>query len=434
MLDPLRARRPARSCMELLHMPAISELGPVDTRMGPRPRRRWWLPLVILAGLTLPFWLTDLDRDLAARFFDPELPASPWVGENNALVLALYKATPLLGVGMGLLGILWVVVGFRRRDNRLRAWQGLALLLILTIGPGVIVNDVFKEHWGRPRPRQIIEFGGVRLHLPPLLPADNTAGTSFPSGHAAIAFAWLGVYSVLRRRAPGRARLALGFGLAAGALVGLVRMAMGGHFLSDVLWSGAIVWASSWLICDILLELPLREKDPSGVPLARTRRRLGAAGLVVFFLVLVQARHKALWLGLSADGGASAQRNFRLETPGGDVELLMETPQDGATVFVSGFVEGLTLLGGGIEVEQIRTSGRDGELGLRVLTRGLLDTAHGRIVVRLDPGAFDRVVVKTVDGCVRVASDPCVEGRDENASDCIPEALELRLDGSRGCR
>ncbi|HBH49073.1 MAG TPA: PAP2 family protein, partial [Bacteroidales bacterium] len=41
----------------------------------------------------------------------------------------------------------------------MRRW---ALMMILTIvlGPGLLVNATFKDNWGRPRPNEIVEFGG----------------------------------------------------------------------------------------------------------------------------------------------------------------------------------------------------------------------------------------------------------------------------------
>ena len=43
---------------------------------------------------------------------------------------------------------------------------GLFFALMLAIGPGVIVNGVFKPFWGRPRPHDTIPFGGERDFLP----------------------------------------------------------------------------------------------------------------------------------------------------------------------------------------------------------------------------------------------------------------------------
>jgi hypothetical protein len=43
-----------------------------------------------------------------------------------------------------------------------RAWRKpcVFLLLSLAIGSGLIIHAGLKDHWGRPRPRQITEFGG----------------------------------------------------------------------------------------------------------------------------------------------------------------------------------------------------------------------------------------------------------------------------------
>jgi lipid A 4'-phosphatase len=34
-------------------------------------------------------------------------------------------------------------------------------LLVFLLGPGLIVNVILKDHWGRPRPRQVDLFGGT---------------------------------------------------------------------------------------------------------------------------------------------------------------------------------------------------------------------------------------------------------------------------------
>jgi hypothetical protein len=38
---------------------------------------------------------------------------------------------------------------------------GLFILLSVILGPGLLVNLVFKDHWGRPRPRQVVALGGT---------------------------------------------------------------------------------------------------------------------------------------------------------------------------------------------------------------------------------------------------------------------------------
>ena len=109
----------------------------------------------------------------------------------------------------------------------------------LALGPGLIVNTVLKDHWGRARPVQIANFGGTAHFTPPLVLAHQCArNCSFPSGHAALGF-WVIAFALL---APPRWRpLAVAAALLVGALVGLMRIAQGAHFLSDVLAAGILV-------------------------------------------------------------------------------------------------------------------------------------------------------------------------------------------------
>jgi lipid A 4'-phosphatase len=114
------------------------------------------------------------------------------------------------------------------------------LLIVLAIGPGLIVNGILKEHWGRARPRDVTQFGGTRSFTPALVIADQCErNCSFSAGHpsAGFALAALGYAYLSRRRRRGAILAATGFGL----LIGFARVAAGAHFLSDVLFSGLIV-------------------------------------------------------------------------------------------------------------------------------------------------------------------------------------------------
>jgi lipid A 4'-phosphatase len=112
------------------------------------------------------------------------------------------------------------------------------LALSLALGPGLFVNGVLKDHLHRPRPAQVREFGG-RFDFQPYARLDGACprDCSFPSGEAAAAF-WTAAPASLAPL-PWRPILtaaALLFGLGTGVL----RMAAGGHFLSDVLGAGLI--------------------------------------------------------------------------------------------------------------------------------------------------------------------------------------------------
>jgi len=148
--------------------------------------------------------------------------------------------------GCVLLAILGYVPGhWPSIPARAAAYLTTAYLL----GPGLLVNGILKSHWGRPRPNEVIDFGGA-------LPFVNwwdmhgacPANCSFISGEAAAA-AWLFGPAMLapRRWRPLTISLAAAFFVMTSGL----RMAAGGHFLTDV----AIGGLSSVLV--LLLLRPL---------------------------------------------------------------------------------------------------------------------------------------------------------------------------------
>ena len=112
------------------------------------------------------------------------------------------------------------------------------LLAVLVIGPGVVVNLVFKDHWGRARPAHTQEFGGERTFSPPLIVSDQCArNCSFVSGDASVGFSIAALALVIA----GRRRRWMTIGLAAGIAIGLLRIALGRHYPSDVIFSGVFV-------------------------------------------------------------------------------------------------------------------------------------------------------------------------------------------------
>ncbi|WP_338115127.1 phosphatase PAP2 family protein [Thiocapsa imhoffii] len=229
-----------------------------------RPQRRWPSPgrvLLILALLgTLPFWLFDLDIQVASLFYRPGLD-DPWPTAQAPLWSFLYSAAPLLAGLLLLGGLLAVGAGLLWPARRHWRWPAVLVIATTLLGPGLIVNGLFKDHWGRPRPHQIEAFGGSRDYRPPLVltQADQGAGKSFPCGHSSVGFV-LGVFFFLwRQRRPTLAWGALAGSLLLGTLFGIGRMAAGDHFLSDVIWSAVFTYGTGWLLHDVILKIPRRD-------------------------------------------------------------------------------------------------------------------------------------------------------------------------------
>jgi lipid A 4'-phosphatase len=141
--------------------------------------------------------------------------------------------------------------------------KALAFLFAsLALGPGLLANTLLKDHWGRARPTQIEAFGGLHRFTPAPLPAaECERNCAFVSGHAALGFSLVAFGFLLP---PGRSRnRAIAAALTFGALVGFGRIAQGGHFLSDVVYAGLLVFGTTallywWIVqCDGLASPPL---------------------------------------------------------------------------------------------------------------------------------------------------------------------------------
>lgn len=227
------------------------------SRTSPRHVPMTWPvsgPLWTLLILTLAFRYTRLDLAISSLFYDSSTQSWSWFSWTPCTLLYRWGVYPpfamaVIGGGLFLAGL----SGFWRRNSEQLARSGLFLLLMLAIGPGVIVNLGLKTYWGRARPNEVQEFGG-RFHYSPVgSPGEMTnRNSSFPSGHAALAFSLMAPGFVLRQRRWSELCFALGtlYGLA----MSLARIAQGGHFASDALWSGGIVYLVGVVLARLLLQ------------------------------------------------------------------------------------------------------------------------------------------------------------------------------------
>ncbi|MGQ3673413.1 phosphatase PAP2 family protein [Xanthobacter sp. TB0136] len=148
-----------------------------------------------------------------------------------------------------------------------------AILLALTMaaGPGLLVNGIFKETWDRPRPVHVEQFGGTHGYQPWYDPTGScSSNCSFVSGEGALSFWMLAPASLVP---PGPLRiLALSGAVAFGVLVGGLRIGFGGHFFTDVVFSGVLVVT---LIALTRYWLYDRRNAPTDTRVERTIARAG---------------------------------------------------------------------------------------------------------------------------------------------------------------
>ncbi len=197
-----------------------------------------WLPeaklLVAVAVVaTVAFAVTPLDS-AAARIFYHAQGTDHWPIGSRWPWPVLYLLAPYITASLLAIGVLGLLIGHLLKRATWRE-NGIFLIFCIVIGPGLIVNAVFKDHWDRPRPREVVEFGGA-LHYTPA-PWRGEGGSSFPCGHCSVGFLYASGWWIWKRRRPAWARASLALGLIVGSALGLGRMAAGAHFLSDVIWS-----------------------------------------------------------------------------------------------------------------------------------------------------------------------------------------------------
>jgi membrane-associated PAP2 superfamily phosphatase len=220
--------------------------------------RDFVIPVVILVLGTMVIGFSGADLKLSALFCVggtwPVGDLQPWQ--------ALYKLDRIPSIFVGVSGLAAVVLGLIYKNRRHWIRPGLFLVILLAIGPGLVVNSVFKEYWGRPRPREIVQFGGKKEFLHPWQKGVAHAGRSFPSGHASAAFYLTAPFFIYRRRNARGARLWLIGGLVFGICMSVARITQGGHFLSDNLWA----WGMVHLIAVVLYYLLGLDRD-EGTPL-----------------------------------------------------------------------------------------------------------------------------------------------------------------------
>jgi lipid A 4'-phosphatase len=208
---------------------------------GASLRRHWlaWLLGSLLVFLAFP----QIDLGIANAFWFPD---DGWTWGRHPLAEFVRKGLPVIVVGALVFVIILYLAGkvLKQRFLGIDGWITFYLTSSLIIGPGILTNSLFKDHWHRARPGQLSQFGGDALYTPPFFIADQCdTNCSFVSGHAAMGF-WVIAFAFLVPP-PWRAR-AIAAALAFGALVGWVRIIQGGHFFSDVLYAAALVIAVTY--------------------------------------------------------------------------------------------------------------------------------------------------------------------------------------------
>ncbi|WP_067338370.1 phosphatase PAP2 family protein [Stappia indica] len=195
--------------------------------------------LVVLSLFFLAFPAVDI---AASRLFHD--PVNGFVLSQNPFLQRLRELGPFLVKLVAVLCVLVLLWPFvvAPLSRRLSLRAPVFLLSTLILGPGVLVNAVLKNNWGRPRPNAVDLFGGEAPYVR-VWQMTNHCDTncSFVSGEASSSL-WLVTLAFLAPPSWRRAILAVVLPLA--VILSANRVAFGGHFLSDTL----ISWCLTLLV------------------------------------------------------------------------------------------------------------------------------------------------------------------------------------------
>lgn len=212
--------------------------------------RREWPILLIVLLTTAAVWtfieLADavaggstlaIDRELLSLFRDPDAPGlagPPWLQEMMRDITGLGGTGVLTLITLSAIGFLLL----ERKDH------AAALLLVAVLG-GVVLTNVLKIGFGRPRP----PFAEYEALL---------ESASFPSGHstmAAVVYLTIGAL-IARVRPDPRVRVyVLVLSVLVAILIGISRVYLGVHWPTDVIagWAVGSAWALfCWLVALLL--------------------------------------------------------------------------------------------------------------------------------------------------------------------------------------
>lgn len=220
-----------------------------------KSHKRWIIPVFSMILFT-PF-SAYLDLTIA-RYFYEQGAGNATHFPSNSLLDFMYVYALVPGQITAVIALFALLCSYLFPKAKTWRSPAMALVLILAIGGGIIVHSLLKDHWGRPRPRQTIEFGGhqeFRPYYKPNFFNQPEPSKSFPCGHCVMGFYFFGCALVAAKyNRKVLYYLSMAAALLLGIALSLTRMAQGGHFLSDVLMSALVMWLTSltvvWIIYD----------------------------------------------------------------------------------------------------------------------------------------------------------------------------------------
>lgn len=267
-------------------------------RDRPTPRGRWVAPVAVLASVSVPLALltdeaSERDRQAWDTWIRPPLGWREGADEIGLRVLGAFSTLGAAEVLLAAVSVLVAALSIRRR-------YGDALFVAASVLAANAIGRIWKAQVGHPRPQPVLSgyflpfpvklaicavVLGVGAYLLPrrratigwltasvagLLSADRVVSElvshrrgfdAFPSGHASASMTFVVVLLVLSWEQPYRWAVGLFGGLFVAA-VGLSRVVLGYHVVSDVL-AGWLVAVGITVTVHLALQLVREVRPPT---------------------------------------------------------------------------------------------------------------------------------------------------------------------------
>jgi undecaprenyl-diphosphatase len=248
-----------------------------DSRFTPVAAVLFSVCALILACVGLWEWDVPLTRFVRSLYPPPGSEPNPWLMQFSNIGDRLGKGESLVILSVALLA-----VGY---GLKLPQWKDAGWQSLIAHGLAAVSANILKHAIGRPRPK-FMHAGNFEFS-----PAGGSGWDSFPSGHAAAAFA---VATVLATKFP-RARWPI---LALAVAIAASRVIRGSHYLTDVAGGAAL-----GCVMGVILAHPWREwRSSTGMAVCRMTPFFVATLVLVWTIVHLPSEawpfQQLLWGGL----------------------------------------------------------------------------------------------------------------------------------------
>ena len=367
-----------------------------------------WAGLGIIAAVTLAFSMTDLDIRIQSRLYS-DAPNGPWPLGNDRIWQILYRLGTIPGIATAVGAVLALGGSFMAQRLRKYRYPALYLVLVMAMGPGLVVNGIGKGLFGRPRPDDLVMFGGMWEYLSPFIPGIPGRGRSFLCGHCSMGFYFMSFFFLV---SGWKKWASLAVGACLGLMTGWARVLQGSHFTSDVLLCGAVLFVIQALLAPVARKTPSDSSQP--VRRGRVAVFTGAFAVIAVAIFLlstpVYKEERFIWrdsgnsAGILRDDHAkewpvSAKRASRVELimEKGDGNIRLSPPTEPLTIHST--VRGFGFPGAWRKWETVENAAL---VRWTLSLKGLYSEFNGRVEASYSPVRIAGLSFRTGAGAVAI--------------------------------